>query len=244
MGDMPRRRFLTAASASAAAIMLDGLAVRAAFAAGALQLTDQDALLVIDVQNCFAPGGTLPVPGGDEVAPLINKLAGYFSCVVMTQDWHPAGHVSFASTHGKPAFSTIDMPYGKQVMWPDHCVQDSKDAQLLNSLDTAKANVVLRKGFNPKVDGYSAFFDNDHKTSTGLDGYFKARGIRRVFLAGLATDFCVMWSAVDARKAGFEATVIEDACRGIDLNGSLQAAWNEMAKAGVARIQSRDLIPA
>jgi nicotinamidase/pyrazinamidase len=243
MQDMLRRKFLIAASAGAAAVTLNGLTIRPSFAAGELQLTDQDALLVIDVQNCFSPGGSLPVPRGDEVVPLINKLAGRFSCVVMTQDWHPAGHVSFASAHGKPPFSAIDMPYGKQVMWPDHCVQGSSDAEVINGLDIAKANVILRKGFNPKVDGYSAFFDNDHKTSTGLDGYFKARGIRRVFLAGLATDFCVMWSAVDARKAGFEVAVIEDACRGIDLNGSLQAAWNDMAKAGVARIQSKDLIP-
>ena len=241
---LPRRKFLFAASVGAAAAMFDGLTLRTAFAGNGVRLTDQDALLVIDVQRCFSPGGSLPVPHGDEVVVLINKLAGYFSCVVMTQDWHPAGHVSFASAHGKPAFSTIDMPYGKQVMWPDHCVQGSKDADLLDGLDLARANLILRKGFNPKVDGYSAFFDNDHKTSTGLDGYFKARGIRRVFLAGLATDFCVMWSAVDARKAGFEAAVIEDACRGIDLNGSLQAAWNELAKAGVARVESGELMPA
>ena len=172
----------------------------------------------------------------------INSLVGHFKCVVMTQDWHPVGHVSFASAHKKKPFSTIDMPYGKQVMWPDHCVQGTPDANLLKDLDMTKANMILRKGFNPDVDGYSAFFDNNHKTSTGLEGYLKARSVKRVFLAGLATDFRVMWSALDAREAGFEAMVIEDACRAIDLDGSLQAAWNSMQKAGVGRVQSNELL--
>lgn len=238
MRGITRRRFII--SIGAAMALAQGAVIRNAFGART-KPTERDALLVIDVQNCFAPGGSLAVPQGDAVVPVINNLAGRFRCVVMTQDWHPAGHVSFASAHSKKAFSTLDMPYGKQVMWPDHCVQGTQDANLLKDLDLTKANMILRKGFNPEVDGYSAFFDNDHKTSTGLDGYFKARGVKRVFLAGLATDFCVMWSAIDARKLGFEATVIEDACRGIDLEGSLAAAWKSMEKAGVGRIKSSDL---
>jgi nicotinamidase/pyrazinamidase len=242
MQTMTRRRFILAAAAGAAVTTLDAGNLRNALAAQKIKLGEQDALLVIDVQNCFAPGGSLAVSHGDEIVPVINRMVGYFRCVVMTQDWHPAGHVSFASAHSKKPFSTIDMPYGKQVMWPDHCVQGMQDANLLKDLDVTKANMILRKGFNPKVDGYSAFFDNDHKTSTGLEGYFKARGVKRVFLAGLATDFCVMWSALDARKIGFEAAVIEDACRGIDLDGSLKAAWDSMLKAGVSRIQTSDLM--
>ena len=172
---------------------------------------------------------------------VINELAASFSCVVMTQDWHTPNHGSFASTHGKEPFSVIDMPYGKQVLWPDHCVQGTEDAALHQQLDLTKANLILRKGFNPKVDGYSAFYDNDKKTSTGLTGYFKARGIKRVFVCGLATDFCVMWTSVDARKDGFRVAVIEDASRGIDLRGSLAAAWTDMEKAGVKRVQSAEL---
>lgn len=207
-----------------------------------VKITDSDALIVIDVQNCFMPGGSLPVPKGDEVVPLINSLAGRFKCVVMTQDWHPARHASFASTHGKEPFSVIDMPYGKQVMWPDHCVQNTEDANLHSTLDLTKANLILRKGFNPDVDGYSAFYDNDKKSPTGLTGYLKARKVKRVFICGLATDFCVMWSAVDARKDGFECVVIEDASRGIDVRGSMEAAWKEMGKAGVKHIQSTELV--
>jgi nicotinamidase/pyrazinamidase len=239
MNSMMRREFLMAAGA--AALASGWLGLSAAFGAGKIKSADQDALLIIDVQNCFMPGGSLAVPRGDEVVPLINKLSGSFSCVVMTQDWHPAGHVSFASAHSKDLFSVIEMPYGKQVMWPDHCVQGTEDAKLHRDLDLTKASMILRKGFDPRVDGYSAFFDNDHKSSTGLDGYLKARGIKRVFVTGLATDFCVMWSAVDARKAGLQAFVIEDACRGIDLNGSLATAWKDMEAAGVKRIQSSDV---
>jgi len=217
------------------------LALRHARAADAMKVGATDGLLVIDVQNCFIPGGSLPVPDGDKVVPLVNELAGKFSCVVMTQDWHTPGHISFASTHGKEPFSVIDLPYGKQVMWPDHCVQGTDDAKLHADLDLTKANLILRKGFNPKVDGYSAFYDNDQKTTTGLTGYFKARGIKRVFVCGLATDFCVMWSSVDARKDGFEVVVIEDASRGIDVRGSMAAAWKDMEKAGVKRVQSAEL---
>ena len=217
------------------------LALRPARAADAMKVGATDGLLVIDVQNCFIPGGSLPVPDGDKVVPLVNELAGKFSCVVMTQDWHTPGHISFASTHGKEPFSVIDLPYGKQVMWPDHCVQGTDDAKLHADLDLTKANLILRKGFNPKVDGYSAFYDNDQKTTTGLTGYFKARGIKRVFVCGLATDFCVMWSSVDARKDGFEVVVIEDASRGIDVRGSMAAAWKDMEKAGVKRVQSAEL---
>lgn len=241
MSTFTRRNFIVAAGTVAAAAAAPLAALRSALAADQIRVGASDALLVIDVQNCFIPGGTLPVPKGDEVVPLINSLAGKFSCVVMTQDWHTPGHVSFASTHGKEPFSLIDMPYGKQVMWPDHCVQGTDDAKLHADLDLTKANVILRKGFNPKVDGYSAFYDNDRKTPTGLTGYLKARGIKRVFVCGLATDFCVMWSSVDARKDGFAVVVLEDASRGIDVRGSLEAGWKEMEKAGVKRAMSTDL---
>jgi nicotinamidase/pyrazinamidase len=241
MTNSNRREFLKAAGAIAVAAGTAGLGLREALAAGRLAVNDSDALLVIDVQNCFIPGGTLPVPNGQEVVPLINEIAGKFKCVVMTQDWHPRGHISFASTHGKEPFSVIKLPYGDQVMWPDHCVQGTQDASLHAGLDLTKANLILRKGFNPNVDGYSAFYDNDKKTPTGLAGYFKARGIKRVFVCGLATDFCVMWSSVDAVKAGFKVVVIEDLSRGIDVRGSMEAAWKDMAKAGVERAMSQDL---
>ncbi len=243
MFEINRRRFLVggAAVAGVAAVQLAGL--RGVLADHhKVKLMDTDALIAIDVQNCFIPGGTLPVPKGEEVVPIINALANRFKCVVMTQDWHPAKHVSFASTHGKDAFSLIDMPYGKQVMWPDHCVQSTADANLHSSLDLTRANLILRKGFNPEVDGYSAFYDNDKKSPTGLTGYLKSRNVKRVFICGLATDFCVMWSSVDARKDGFECFVIDDASRGIDVRGSLDASWKEMTKAGCKRIQSSDIV--
>lgn len=241
MNNFDRRKFLVTAGAGALAAAGSMSIFSSALAADKIKVGASDALLVIDVQNCFIPGGSLAVPKGDEVVPLINGLAGKFSCVVMTQDWHPAAHMSFASTHKKEAFSAIDVAYGKQVMWPDHCVQGTDDAKLHADLDLTKANLILRKGFNPNVDGYSAFYDNDKKSQTGLSAYFKARSIKRVFVCGLATDFCVMWSAVDARKDGFRVMVIEDASRGIDLNGSIAAAWKDMDKAGVKRIQSGDL---
>ncbi len=202
---------------------------------------DTDVFLIIDVQNCFMPGGTLPVPDGNNIVGLVNGLAGKFKNVVMTQDWHPGGHISFASSHKKEVFSTMEMVYGTQVMWPDHCIQGTSDGALHKDLNIPHAQLVIRKGYNANVDGYSAFLDLDGKTHTGLEGYLRGRGIKRVFLAGLATDFCVMWSATDARKLGFEAAVIEDACRHIDVGGSLAAAWKKMEGAGVQRIQSTDI---
>lgn len=237
MGLTGRRMFLTASAALAVGAILP---VSRSARAG-MTISDSDAFLVIDVQNCFMPGGTLPVPDGDKVVGLINNIAKGFKNVVMTQDWHPAGHISFASTHRKKPFEVMEMVYGTQVMWPDHCVQGTADGALHKELDTSRAQLIIRKGYNANVDGYSAFLDLDGKTSTGLAGYLQARGIKRVFLAGLATDFCVMWSATDARKLGFDAVVIEDACRHIDVNGSLAAAWKKMEAAGVVRAKSGDL---
>ena len=200
------------------------------------------ALIVVDVQNCFVTGGTLPVKGGEEVVPVINKLAPAFENIVVTQDWHTPGHASFASSHaGKKPFETTSMPYGTQVLWPDHCVQGSDDAALHKDLKLPTAALIIRKGFHKDVDSYSAFEEADRKTMTGLAGYLKERGITTVFVTGLATDFCVAWTALDARKAGFKVGVIEDATRGIDLNGSLKAAWDKMQKAGVKRLQSSDI---
>jgi nicotinamidase/pyrazinamidase len=208
-------------------------------------LKPTDALLVIDVQNCFVPGGSLAVKDGAAVIPVINALTKVFANVIMTQDWHTADHVSFASQHpGKSPFETIALPYGTQVLWPDHCVQGTSGAALVPGLDIAHTRMVLRKGFRKDVDSYSAFLEADRKTQTGLAGYLRGSGISRVFLCGLATDFCVAWSALDARKLGFEAVVIEDACRGIDLNGSLAKAWADMAKAGVVRAQSANVVTA
>lgn len=205
----------------------------------------RDALLVIDMQNDFVPGGSLAVAGGDLIVPRINRLARAFATVVLTQDWHPHGHLSFASAHpGRKPFEAIDLPYGKQVLWPDHCVQGTQGADLVPGLAIPHAVLVLRKGYHPEVDSYSAFNEADG-TPTGLAGYLRERGIDRVFLAGLATDFCVGFSAIDARKAGFAALVIEDASRGIDADGSLAAAWAAMAQAGVQRIRSAEIaIPA
>ena len=211
-------------------------------AATPIKPDSEAALLVIDVQNCFLPGGSLAVKDGDQVVPIINKIAKSFFNVVMTQDWHTEGHVSFASSHsGKKPFEAIDLSYGKQVLWPDHCVQGTDGASLSKDLAIPQAALVIRKGFHKDVDSYSAFTEADGKTTTGLAAYLKARGIKRAFVAGLATDFCVAWSALDARKAGFETYVIEDACRGIDTQGSLAKAWADMAKAGVKRIQSGDI---
>jgi len=200
-------------------------------------------LIVVDVQNCFMPGGSLAVKQGDEVVPIINKLAQSFQNVVITQDWHHPQHVSFASQHpGKKPFEQIRLPYGQQVLWPDHCVQGTEGAALHKDLSIPNAQLVIRKGFRQSVDSYSAFVEADRKTSTGLAAYLKARGIRTCYVAGLATDFCVAWTALDARKAGFNATVIEDASRGIDLNGSLAKAWADMTAAGVKRVQSADIV--
>ncbi|TMG83610.1 MAG: nicotinamidase [Betaproteobacteria bacterium] len=189
------------------------------------------------------PGGSLAVKQGDEVVPIINKLARSFQNVVITQDWHHPQHVSFAFQHpGKKPFEQIELPYGAQVLWPDHCVQGTEGASLHKDLSIPNAQLVIRKGFRQNVDSYSAFVEADRKTPTGLAAYLKERGIRTCYIAGLATDFCVAWTALDARKAGFDAIVIEDASRGIDLNGSLAKAWSEMKAAGVKRAQSADIV--
>ncbi|MEO7152203.1 MAG: bifunctional nicotinamidase/pyrazinamidase [Burkholderiaceae bacterium] len=202
----------------------------------------KSALIVVDVQNCFVTGGTLPVKAGEEVVPVINRLAKAFENVVLTQDWHTPGHASFASSHaGKKPFETTRLSYGTQVLWPDHCVQGTPDAALHKDLAIPTAQVIVRKGYRKAMDSYSAFDEADHKTPTGLAGYLKQRGITRVYVTGLATDFCVAWTAMDARRLGFEAYVIEDATRAIDLNGSLAAAWKQMAAKGVKRIQSADI---
>ena len=196
-----------------------------------------EALIVIDVQNDFCPGGALAVEDGDAVVPVINGLIERFDHVVLTQDCHPEGHSSFASSHqGKAPFETIEMPYGTQTLWPDHCVQGTKGAAFHEGLAWDKAELVIRKGFRSAIDSYSAFFENDHETPTGLSGYLRERGITRVTLAGLATDFCVAYSAIDARRQGFEATVIIDACRAIDLGGSLSAMTAKMKEAGVTLV--------
>lgn len=193
-----------------------------------------EALVVIDLQNDFCPGGALAVAGGDEIVPLVNDLIRHAGHVVLTQDWHPAGHSSFASSHpGAQPFSAIEMPYGPQTLWPDHCIQGSLGSDFHSGLAWTKAELVIRKGFRPGIDSYSAFFENDHKTPTGLAGYFKERGIDTVTLVGLATDFCVAFSALDAAKQGFKTTVRLDACRGIDLNGSVEAMLKRMRDAGV-----------
>ena len=199
-------------------------------------------LLVIDVQNDFCPGGALAVPEGDQVMPVINRLAGGFRHIAMTQDWHPAGHQSFASSHpGKQPFETTALDYGEQVLWPDHCVQDSPGAAFHADLDLPGAEIVIRKGFRQAIDSYSAFYENDRKTPTGLGGYLRERGFTKLYLCGLATDFCVYYSALDARREGFEAVLLEDACRAIDMEGSLAAATAAMREAGVAFRNSGDL---
>jgi len=201
-----------------------------------------DALVAIDVQNDFCPGGALAVPRGAEVVPVINRLVRRFPHVILTQDWHPRGHVSFASSHpGHEPFERMQVSYGEQVLWPDHCVPGTLGAELHPGLDGLSADLLIRKGSDPAVDSYSAFFDNDHRTSTGLAGYLRERGCRRLFLAGLATDFCVQYSALDARREGFEVFVVEDGVRGIDLEGSIAAAWAKMAGAGVHRVRETDL---
>lgn len=211
---------------------------------GRVEVQASDALIGIDVQNDFCPGGALAVPRGDEVVPVINRLAGRFRHVVLTQDWHPKGHVSFASSHpGRRPFETIRVAYGDQVLWPDHCVPGTRGADFHAGLDTLPADLVVRKGNDPAIDSYSALYENDHRTSTGLAGYLRERCCRRLFLAGLATDFCVQYSALDARREGFEVFVVEDGVRGIDLDGSLAAAWTRMAEEGVRRVREPDLQP-
>lgn len=193
-----------------------------------------EALIVIDMQYDFCPGGALAVEEGDRIVPGINAMIDEFPAVILTQDWHPAGHSSFASNYrGKAPFETVEMDYGPQVLWPDHCVQGSKGAAFHEDLDTDSADMILRKGFNAGIDSYSAFFENDHETPTGLHGYLQARGIEQLTMVGLATDFCVNFSAVDAAKLGYDVTVLTELCRGIDLDGSLAAALEGMKGAGV-----------
>ena len=235
---MNRRQIISGLGTAAVASM----APRSLSAAASIRPDEASALLVIDVQNCFLPGGSLAVKDGEQVVPVINRLAKAFSNVVLTQDWHTGGHISFASSHaGKKPFETVDLDYGKQVLWPDHCVQGTEDANLHPDLAIPHAQLVIRKGFNPGVDSTSAFIEADGKAATGLAGYLQARNIVRVFVCGLATDFCVAWTAQDARKVGLEALVIEDASRGIDTKGSLMAAWKNMLAVGVKRIKSTDL---
>jgi nicotinamidase/pyrazinamidase len=200
-----------------------------------------DLLLIIDVQNDFCPGGALAVADGDVTVPVINRLSERFGHVAVTQDWHPSGHSSFATSHpGFAPFETIAMSYGPQTLWPDHCVQGTPGAALHPLLSTERAELIIRKGFRPEVDSYSAFFENDRRTPTGLAGYLRERGLTKIFLVGLATDYCVHYSAVDARRLGFDTVVIESGCRAIDLNGSLAAAWTSMQEAGVQRIADLD----
>lgn len=191
------------------------------------------ALIVIDVQNDFCPGGALAVAGGDEIVPGINAAMPDFDAVILTQDWHPSGHSSFASTHDAAAMSMTEMPYGPQVLWPDHCVQGTDGARFHPDLNVDRADLIIRKGYNPAIDSYSAFFENDRTTPTGLEGYLRTRKIDTLTLVGLATDFCVNYSAVDAAKLGFDVTVRQELCRAIDLNDSLKAAKDGMLAAGV-----------
>jgi nicotinamidase/pyrazinamidase len=240
---LSRRRVLAGIGALGAAGALGAVTkFPAALAQGTITPGENAVLLVIDVQNCFLPGGTLAVNGGDEIIPIINELSKKFANVVMTQDWHTRNHTSFASSHpGKNPFETIELSYGTQVLWPDHCVQGSDDAKLAAGLDIPHAQLIIRKGYHNEVDSYSTFVAADKKTKTGLTGYLMERGLTDVYVCGLATDFCVSWSAIDARAADLNVTVIEDACRGIDLNGSVAAAWKSMAEAGIKRIQSKDI---
>lgn len=201
------------------------------------------ALLIVDVQNDFCPGGALEVPNGDQVVPVINRLSKHFDHVIQTQDWHPKGHSSFASSHpNKDPFSVIDMPYGEQVLWPDHCVQGSEGAEFHPDLVTTRTQLVIRKGFRKEIDSYSAFYENDNRTPTGLAGYLRERGIDTLYACGLATDFCIKWSVLDGLKEDFNITVIEDAVKGIDMEGSVATAWKEMEEAGAEQVNSNDLL--
>jgi nicotinamidase/pyrazinamidase len=207
-----------------------------------IQPGPQSALIVVDVQNGFCSAGHLPVPEGEAVVPVINRMAAWFDNVVLTQDWHPPGHASFASSHvGKKPFETMALSYGTQVLWPDHCVRGTHDAELHADLQVPHAQMIVRKGFHAGVDSYSAFQEADRKTPTGLDGYLSQRGINEVFVCGLATDFCVAWTALDARAMGYTTWVVEDATRAINMNGSLAAAWETMLAQGVLRINAGDL---
>ena len=207
-----------------------------------MKITAQDVLIVIDVQNDFCPGGALAVAGGDEVIPVIHRIAPLFDHILLTQDWHPVGHRSFASAHpGRQAFESVELEHGPQTLWPDHCVQGTMGAELHPSLHLTRAELILRKGFRRGIDSYSAFFENDHQTPTGLAGYLRERGLERVFLAGLAYDFCVGYSALDARALGIPVIVCTDACRAIDTNGSVASMESAFRNAGVVLVDSADL---
>ena len=207
------------------------------------QLNADDALIVVDIQYDFLPGGSLAVAGGDEIIEPINALARRFRNVILTQDWHPAGHISFASSHdGMDPFQVVELPYGPQVLWPDHCVIGTKGAEFSVLLDIPHVQTIIRKGYRETIDSYSGFRENDHTTQTGLAGYLRERGLKRLFICGLATDFCVAWTAEDGLTAGFETVVIEDATRAIDTAGSLEAAWKRMNDMGVKRVQISDFL--
>ncbi|HUN83215.1 MAG TPA: bifunctional nicotinamidase/pyrazinamidase [Terracidiphilus sp.] len=208
-----------------------------------MELTPHDALLIIDVQNDFCPGGALAVAEGDSVIGPIHRIAPHFAHIILTQDWHPAGHSSFASSHpGKQPFEQVDLPYGPQTLWPEHCMQQTSGAELHPKLRLPQAELILRKGFRREIDSYSAFFENDRTTPTGLAGYLEERNLTRVFLAGLAYDYCVGYSALDARRLGLEAFIIRDACRAIDLNGSVARIEADFARTGVALIESAQIL--
>ena len=208
-----------------------------------IEIKPTDILVVVDMQYDFLPGGSLAVSGGDEIVPLINTLARKFINVVFTQDWHPADHISFASQHkGKAPFETIELPYGTQVLWPDHCVWNTRGGALSDDLDIPHGQLIIRKGYNRLIDSYSGFQEADRETLTGLAGYLNERDVDRLYIVGLATDFCVGWTAIDAAAGGFDVTVIEDATRAIDNAGSLAKAWADMAEAGVERVMSKDIL--
>lgn len=206
--------------------------------------SERSVLIIVDVQNGFTPGGNLAVANADQIIPCINQLMQQFSNVVITQDWHPHNHISFADNHpGKHAFETIELDYGSQVLWPSHCIQGTQDAELHPDLTISTAQLIIRKGFHRLIDSYSAFKEADQKTRTGLAAYLKERNIDTVYITGIATDFCVAWTAIDAAQLGFNSYVIADATKGIDLNGSLQQAWQQMLASGVKRIVSKDILP-
>lgn len=237
MTNMKRRTFVIGAASFSGVTLFSPT-----LAQPATKPSTNSVLLVVDVQNCFLPGGTLAVPDGNEIIPVINALGKKFENVIFTQDWHTENHASFASSHpGKNPFETIELSYGTQVLWPDHCIQGSDDARLAEGLNIPHAQLIIRKGYHSEIDSYSTFVAADGETKTGLTGYLKERGLNEVYVCGLATDFCVSWSAIDARRAGLGVSVIEDACRAIDLNGSLKAAWQAMKQEGVQRISSSEI---
>jgi len=241
MAQLRRREMIFGTASVALAQVIFGQA-GAALAADKIKPGPSSALIVVDVQNCFLPGGSLAVKDGDQVIPVINRIAKSFDNVVMTQDWHTAHHVSFASSHeGKKPFEMIKLAYGNQVLWPDHCVQGTEGASIAKDINIPQAELIIRKGFHNDVDSYSAFLEADKETRTGLASYLKERKIDTVFVTGLATDFCVAWTAIDARHADLNVYVVDDACRGIDINGSVAVAWKDMTAAGVKKIESADI---